>query len=115
MMAIVLENAPDRLRGRLALWLLEVRTGVYIGTYSVKVRDMIWENVKVGLEDGNAVMMWSALTESGFDFLTLGKNRREPVEMDGIKLVSFLPIEAGKEQGKKDNIGKVKNDLPSDF
>lgn len=38
--------------------------------------------------------------ESGFDFLTLGTNRRIPVEMDGIKLVSFLPpgvAEKGKE------------------
>ena len=112
MMVIVLENAPARLRGRLALWLLEVRTGVYVGTYSVKVRDMIWENVQVGLEEGNAVMMWSALTESGFDFLTLGKNRREPVDMDGIKLVSFLPIEEGN-QRKEGDIGKAENDLPN--
>ena len=91
MMVIVLENSPARLRGRLAIWLLEVRTGVYVGNYSVKVRDMIWENVKVGLEDGNAVMIWDAPNESGFDFITLGKNRRIPVEMDGIKLVSFMP------------------------
>ena len=93
MLVIVLENAPARLRGRLAIWLLEVRSGVYVGTYSVKVREMIWENVKVGLEDGNAVMIWDAPNESGFDFITLGKNRRIPVEMDGIKLVSFLPEE----------------------
>ncbi|MEI8013064.1 MAG: type I-E CRISPR-associated endoribonuclease Cas2e, partial [Candidatus Omnitrophota bacterium] len=60
MMAIVLENAPARLRGRLAVWLLEVRTGIYIGNYSVKVRDMIWRQVQSGIEDGNAVLMWSA-------------------------------------------------------
>jgi len=47
--------------------------------------------VKKGIEDGNAVMAWSTTTESGFDFLTWGANRREPVEMDGLKLVSFLP------------------------
>ena len=95
MMVIVLENAPARLRGRLAVWLLEMRSGVYVGAYSVKVRDMIWEHVKTGLEDGNAVMVWDAPTESGFDFCTLGKNRRIPVEMDGLKLVSFYP-EDGK-------------------
>lgn len=91
MMVIVLENAPDRLRGRLAVWLLEVRSGVFVGDYSVKVRDMIWRNVELGLEDGNAVMIWSAPTESRFDFVTLGKNRRHPVDFDGIKLVSFMP------------------------
>jgi len=41
MLVIVTENAPPRLRGRLAVWLVEVRAGVYVGTYSVKVREMI--------------------------------------------------------------------------
>jgi CRISPR-associated protein Cas2 len=113
MMVIVLENVPARLRGRVAIWLLEVRTGVYVGQYSVKVRDMIWEHVKVGLEEGNAVMMWDSPTESGFDFWTLGKNRRIPVEMDGIKLVSFLPEENVNTEAENQNFGKAKNGLPT--
>jgi len=91
MLVIVLENAPPRLRGRLAIWLLEIRAGVYVGNYSVKVRDHIWEHVKAGLGEGNAVMAWRANNEAGFDFVTLGINRRIPVEVDGAKLVSFLP------------------------
>lgn len=97
MLVIVVENAPPRLRGRLALWLLEVRAGVYVGDYSRRVQEMLWKQVEAGLEDGNAVMMWSTSTESGFDFLTLGKNRRIPVEFDGLKLVSFLPPQQGEE------------------
>lgn len=91
MLVIVLENAPPRLRGRLAIWLLEIRAGVYVGNYSAKVRDHIWEHVKVGLGEGNAVMAWRVNNEAGFDFVTLGTNRRIPVEIDGAKLVSFLP------------------------
>ncbi|HOH80702.1 MAG TPA: type I-E CRISPR-associated endoribonuclease Cas2e [Methanoregulaceae archaeon] len=91
MLVIVVENAPPRLRGRLAVWLLEVRAGVYVGNYSLRVRDMIWHQVEEGIEDGNAVMAWSTNTEIGYDFMTCGKNRRIPLEMDGIKLVSFLP------------------------
>lgn len=94
MLVIVLENAPPRLRGRLAIWLLEVRAGVYVGNYAVKIRDYIWEQVQAGIEEGNAVMAWRSNNEAGFDFVTLGKNRRVPVEVDGAKLVSFLP-EAG--------------------
>jgi len=71
--------------------MLEVRAGVYVGAYSVKVREMMWEQVKEGIEEGNAVMIWNAPTESGFNFVTLGKNRRIPIEMEGIKLVSFMP------------------------
>ena len=91
MLVIVLENSPSRLRGRLAVWLLEVRAGVYVGDVTRRVREMIWGQVLNGVEDGNAVMAWTANTESGFDFVTHGTNRRIPVEMDGIKLVSFLP------------------------
>jgi len=91
MLAIVVENVPPRLRGRLALWLLEVRAGVYIGKVSRRVREMIWDNIEKGLEEGNAVMVWSTNAESGFDFMTLGANRRIPKEMDGVKLVSFIP------------------------
>jgi CRISPR-associated protein Cas2 len=91
MLVIVVENAPPRLRGRLALWLLEVRAGVYVGKFSRRIREMIWDTVVRGIEDGNAVMVWATNTESGFDFQTLGANRRIPIEMDGAKLVSFLP------------------------
>ena len=93
MLVIVLENVPPRLRGRLAVWLLEVRAGVYVGDVGKRVREMLWANVEVGLGDGNAVMVWRTNTESGFDLRTLGANRRIPVEYDGLKLVSFLPEE----------------------
>lgn len=96
MMVIVLENAPPRLRGRMAIWLLEIRAGVYLGEYSAKVREYIWSQVEVGIEQGNAVIAWATPNEAGFDFLTLGSNRRIPVDIDGCKLVSFLP-EAGHE------------------
>jgi CRISPR-associated protein Cas2 len=93
MLVIVVENVPPRLRGRLAVWLIEIRAGVYVGDLSVKVRDMLWRQIEEGIEDGNAIMTWSTNTESGFDFITLGKNRRLPVEYDGLKLVSFYPLE----------------------
>lgn len=91
MLVIVVENAPPRLRGRLAIWLLEIRAGVYVGSYSARVRDYIGKQVEAGIEDGNAVIAWKTNNEAGFDFITLGKNRRIPVELGGAKLVSFLP------------------------
>ncbi|MBS4018299.1 MAG: type I-E CRISPR-associated endoribonuclease Cas2 [Dechloromonas sp.] len=94
MLVIVLENAPPRLRGRLAIWLLEVRAGVYVGNYSRKVRENIWSQVEEGIEDGNAVMVWRTNNEAGFEFVTLGANRRMPADWDGVRLVSFHP-EAG--------------------
>src|SRR3954453_5760511 len=43
MMVVVVENAPPRLRGRLAVWLVEVRAGVYVGVYSRRPRERIWK------------------------------------------------------------------------
>ncbi len=91
MLVIVLENAPPRLRGRLAVWLLEVRAGVYVGHYGRRVREHIWKHVEEGLAEGNAVMLWQSKTEAGFEFCTLGANRREPVDFDGVQLVQFRP------------------------
>ena len=100
MLVIVVEAAPPRLRGRLAVWLLEVRAGVYVGDYGARVREMIWGEVCAYIEDGNAVIAWSAPSEAGFHFDTCGRNRRVPVDFDGFRLVSFgpeaaLPTEPG--------------------
>lgn len=95
MLVIVTENVPPRLRGRLAVWLLEVRAGVYVGRYSARVREMLWKQVESDPGEGSVVMAWSAPTESGFDFRTLGPNRRMPTEMDGVLLCSFHPAVEG--------------------
>ena len=93
MLVIVVENAPPRLRGRLAVWLIEVRAGVYVGRYGKRVRERIWDQVIDGIGDGNAVIAWTAPTEAGYDFDTCGNNRRTPVDLDGFKLVSFRPAD----------------------
>lgn len=90
-MVVVVTNAPPRLRGRLAAWLVEVRAGVYVGDYSAKTRAMIWEQLEAYIDAGDAVMVWKAATDQGYDFVTVGRNRRVPVDFDGLKLVSFLP------------------------
>ncbi len=97
MLVVVTEAVPPRLRGRLAIWLLEVRAGVYIGDVTRRVREMIWEQCEVFVDEGNIVMAWHTNTESGYDFQTLGENRRIPIDYDGLRLVSFLPIEEKKE------------------
>jgi CRISPR-associated protein Cas2 len=91
MLVVVTETVPPRLRGRLAVWLLEVRAGVYVGDVSRRIREMIWHQVNELAESGNVVMAWSTNTESGFDFITYGENRRMPIDFDGLRLVKFSP------------------------
>ena len=98
MVVIVTENVPNRLRGRIAVWFVEVRAGVYIGNMSKEMRQYIWSIVETNLCTGNAVMSWSTNSESGYDFVTAGANRRHPVDIDGVRLVALLP-----EKNKNDN------------
>ncbi len=73
MLMVVTENVPPRLRGRLAIWLLEIRAGVYVGDTSKRIREMIWQQVIQLSDGGNVVMAWATNSESGFEFQTWEK------------------------------------------
>jgi len=91
MLVIVTKNVPLKLRGRLSLWLIEIRAGVYIGKVSGALKEKILAVVTAGVHTGNVVVAWSTNTETGYDFLTFGKNRRTPTNLNGLLLVSFCP------------------------
>ena len=96
MLVIAVNNAPPRLRGRLALWLLEIRAGIYVGDYSRRTRERIWEDVCEEIDPGDAIIAWSASNDAGYDFDTCGENRRMPQDFDGIKLVKFFPPDGAR-------------------
>jgi CRISPR-associated protein Cas2 len=98
MLVIVVENAPARLRGRLSLWLAEIRAGVYVGTYSTKTRERIWGEVVELIGDGSAVIAWASPNDSGFSFEAVGPNRRAAVDFDGLTLVRFDARSAVEEE-----------------
>jgi len=110
MLVIVVENVAPRLRGRLGVRLLEVRAGVYVGKASKRLRERIWEEVCTGVGDGNAVMAWKAANEQGFDVMTIGGNRRQVVNWDGLTLVSFQPLKEGGEAPAKASFSLVDSD-----
>ena len=108
MLVVVTEGIPYRLRGRLAVWLLQIRSNVYVGNVSRKIREMIWQQCTTFIDKGNIVMAWSTNKESGFDFQTLGNNRRTPVDKEGLRLVSFLPENQKKYRFKEDRNAAVR-------
>lgn len=88
-----MENAPERLRGTLSRWSVELRAGLYVGATSVKVRDAVWELVKsLATYETSAVMVFSSTGPQGFEARTLGVNRRELVDVDGMWLAKYRPI-----------------------
>ena len=99
MLVIVSEGVPPRLRGRLGVYMVEVRAGVYVAELSARVREMLWHTILHEAEDRNVAMIWSTNTESGYDFLTYGPNRRIPIDFDGLRLVAFEPPADQPNQG----------------
>ena len=96
MIVIVTVNAPPKLRGRLTLWLVEVRAGVYVGRYNIRVRTMIWKQVCAVIkekDDFSAVMVYSSNNEAGFEIQMIGEHRRKSIELDGMQLIGFSPLD----------------------
>ena len=92
MMVLITENAPPRLRGKLTLWMVEVRAGAYVTHCSAKLREWIWRMVSENIGDGNAVMIWSTTqSEFGYRMLMIGDNSRFVTQMDNVQLISLYP------------------------
>jgi CRISPR-associated protein Cas2 len=89
MTMICLENAPNRLRGILSRWLLEVRPALFVGRVDGRMRDKLWEKVEdlMPPTGATAVMAWGHAGAQGYSFRTLGEAKRMPVEIDGLWLV----------------------------
>lgn len=88
MFVIIVECAPDRLRGFLSRWLLQAEAGVYIGEYSAKTREKLWKTTCEEIENGNATIIWK--DSSGINFLEIGDNARCAIKIDGMTLVKYM-------------------------
>ncbi len=89
MVVMVLEKVPASLRGDLTRWLLELKTGVFVGNISALVREKLWEKACGGCKGGSAMMLFSASTEQGFDIRFWGKTSRLVQDFEGVKLITI--------------------------
>lgn len=86
MVVITMSCCPNRLRGDLTRWMIEIDTGVYVGNLNARIRDSVWERVCKNLNGGHAAMAFSANNEQKLDFRVFNTDR-EPIDLDGIKLI----------------------------
>ena len=64
MIVYSLENAPQRLRGLLARYCLEIRAGLFVGRIDARMRELLWEKITTLARDNTrAVMIWREPTE----------------------------------------------------
>lgn len=87
MIVLIVEKVTPSLRGELTRWLIQPKTGVFVGRLSGRVRDLLWERVARSRREGAAMLIQSAETEQGFSIRTMGDTSRMIVDFDGL----FLP------------------------
>lgn len=86
MVVIVLSACPAGLRGHLTRWLLEISAGVFVGHVSVRVRDLLWLNVREMTAGGRALMVFSVQGEQRMDF-RVHNHHWQPTDFDGLTLM----------------------------
>lgn len=87
MVVMILERVPPSLRGELTRWLLEPKTGVFVGDVSAMVRDTLWQQVCKGLKGGAGMLVYSANTEQGYLVQFNGPTSRTVVDFEGLLLM----------------------------
>ncbi|WP_293780146.1 type I-E CRISPR-associated endoribonuclease Cas2e [uncultured Aeromicrobium sp.] len=86
MIVVVLTVVPERLRGDLTRWLLEISPGVYVGVASARVRERLWARIVELSATGRAIMVYSARNEQRLQF-KVARHHWEPVDLDGVTLM----------------------------
>lgn len=86
MVVLVLTACPAGLRGHLTRWLLEISPGVFVGTVTLRVRELMWLRVLELCKDGRAIMVYPASNEQGMEY-RFHRHDWEPVNFDGIWLM----------------------------
>lgn len=86
MTVITMTNCPQKLRGDLSKWLMEINTGVYVGNVSARVREALWKRITESIRNGQATMVYSANNEQGMLF-RVHNTTWTPVDFDGFTLM----------------------------
>lgn len=88
MVVMILERVPASVRGELSRWMLEVRTGVFVGRLSALVRDKLWEFIESRIaEEGACLLVHRSEDQQGFSIRVAGDPTRTIEDFDGVSLV----------------------------
>ncbi|MGQ9604549.1 MAG: type I-E CRISPR-associated endoribonuclease Cas2e [bacterium] len=87
MTVLILECVPSSLRGELSRWFIEIKPGVFVGSVSALVRDLLWKMCCKKASAGSCLMVYTRRNEQGFDIITYGEPSRKVENIDGLILM----------------------------
>ncbi len=101
MLMMLLQNSPASLKGLLSRWLIEVKSGVFLGNPSSRIRDILWDKTVLHPKNhGYALQIWSEPGPQGFAYRSWGEGPREFVDFEGVALVRQGPSRVVEEEVK---------------
>ena len=89
MTVIILERVPTSVRGELTRWMLEVQAGVFVGTLSALVRDLLWDYICDKMREGAGALIHQTNNEQGFAMRVCGRTSRRLRDFDGLSLIQI--------------------------
>lgn len=101
MIVMILEKVPLRLRGELTRWLVEPRTGVFVGHVNGMVRDRLWKKCCEARGSGGVIQLWSINNEQHFSMRMNGETQRQIVEVEGLQLIQ-VPLDEAKQSDNEE-------------
>lgn len=97
---LVVSNTPPSLRGLISTYMVEVGYGVFVGTLSARVRDMLWDKVVSLKSMGSSTLVYSTNTEQRFNVVT-HLSRWEAVDLDGLTVVERYDRNSSTRRGDR--------------
>ncbi|MBN1511822.1 MAG: type I-E CRISPR-associated endoribonuclease Cas2 [Phycisphaerae bacterium] len=86
MVILILERVTPGLRGELTRWMIQPKTGVFVGRFSALVRDKLWDRVQKSVKTGAGIMVYTTNTPQGYAVRTCGRPDRDLVDFEGLIL-----------------------------
>lgn len=88
MVVLVCEDVTKSQRGEITKWMIEVKSGVFIGNVSFKVREKLWNTIVYnwGIK---SLLLFSFNNEQGFDIKFNNYDGKKVINLDGIVLTNI--------------------------
>ncbi len=83
----MMEKSSPSQKGEMSRLTIEVKSGVFVGTLSARVRDKLWDKI-VYKWNLNAIMIYSTNNEQSYCIRSNGDPDRVVIDFDGIALLS---------------------------
>lgn len=106
MIVICLSDCPLSVRGDLSKWLIEINTGVYVGTVNARVREHLWERICQNIKNGRATMVYSAAGEQKLAF-KVHNTTWQPIDFEGLTLMKRPLPSAAVSSSLPENFSKA--------